>query len=226
MPTAVETNYAIAKIDELEPAPRIAPPETPDDGRKRFDVRRTLDITAFGVQAFSAPSGGVVVNEHDEVLLTEAGQQELYIVMSGAATFEIDGETVDAPAGSLVHVQPAAKRKATATVDDTTILVVGATPGKAYEPAPEEMGQAFAAYNAGDYELALEKQLVVVEKQPENPVAHFNVGCFAARAGHADQAIEALERAIAINDGVKELIASDEDLDSLRQDERFQKLAT
>ena len=226
MPTAVETNYAIAKIDELEPAPRIAPPETPDDGRKRFDVRRTLDITAFGVQAFSAPSGGVVVNEHDEVLLTEAGQQELYIVMSGAATFEIDGETVDAPAGSLVHVQPAAKRKATATEDDTTILVVGATPGKAYEPAPEEMGQAFAAYNAGDYELALEKQLVVVEKQPENPVAHFNVGCFAARAGHADQAIEALERAIAINDGVKELIATDEDLDSLRQDERFQKLAT
>ena len=226
MPTAVETNYAIAKIDELEPAPRIAPPETPDDGRKRFDVRRTLDITAFGVQAFSAPSGGVVVNEHDEVLLTEAGQQELYIVMSGAATFEIDGETVDAPAGSLVHVQPAAKRKATATEDDTTILVVGATPGKAYEPAPEEMGQAFAAYNAGDYELALEKQLVVVEKQPENPVAHFNVGCFAARAGHADQAIEALERAIAINDGVKELIATDEDLDSLREDERFQKLAT
>ena len=226
MPTAVETNYAIAKIDELEPAPRIAPPETPDDGRKRFDVRRTLDITAFGVQAFSAPSGGVVVNEHDEVLLTEAGQQELYIVMSGAATFEIDGETVDAPAGSLVHVQPAAKRKATATEDGTTILVVGATPGKAYEPAPEEMGQAFAAYNAGDYELALEKQLVVVEKQPENPVAHFNVGCFAARAGHADQAIEALERAIVINDGVKELIATDEDLDSLREDERFQKLAT
>ena len=226
MPTAVETNYAIAKIDELEPAPRIAPPETPDDGRKRFDVRRTLDITAFGVQAFSAPSGGVVVNEHDEVLLTEAGQQELYIVMSGAATFEIDGETIDAPAGSLVHVQPAAKRKATATEDGTTILVVGATPGKAYEPAPEEMGQAFAAYNAGDYELALEKQLVVVEKQPENQVAHFNVGCFAARAGHADQAIEALERAIAINDGVKELIATDEDLDSLREDERFQKLAT
>jgi len=226
MPTAIETNYGIAKIDELEPAPRIAPPETPDDGRKRFDVRRTLDITAFGVQAFSAPSGGVVVNEHDEVLLTEAGQQELYIVMSGAATFEIDGETVDAPAGSLVHVQPAAKRKATATEDDTTILVVGATPGKAYEPAPEEMGQAFAAYNAGDYELALEKQLIVVEKQPENPVAHFNVGCFAARAGHADQAIEALERAITINDGVKELIATDEDLDSLRQDERFQKLAT
>ena len=226
MPTAVETNYVIAKIDELEAAPRIAVPETPDDGRKRFDVRRDLDITGFGVQAFSAPTGGVVVNEHDETLLGEAGQQELYIVMSGAATFEIDGETVEASAGSLVHVQPAAKRKATANEEGTTILVVGGTPGKPYEIPPEEMGEAFAAYNAGDYELALEKQLVVVEKQPESPVAHFNVGCFAARSGHADQAIEALERAIAINDRIKELIATDEDLDSLREDERFQKLAT
>jgi len=78
---------------------------------------------------------------------------------------------------------------------------------------------------AGDYEEALAKQLIVVEKQPESPVAHFNVGCFAARAGHTDQAIEALERAVTINDRIKELIATDEDLDSLREDERFKKLA-
>ena len=225
MPTATETNYAIAKIDELEAAPRIAPPERADDGRKRFDVRRTLGITGFGVAAFSAPSGADVIGEHDETLLGEAGQEELYIVTSGAATFEIDGETIDAPTGALVHVRPAAKRKATANEDGTTILVVGGTPGKAYEPAPEEMGEAFAAYNAGDYEEALAKQLIVVEKQPESPVAHFNVGCFAARAGHADQAIEALERAVTINDRIKELITTDEDLDSLREDERFKKLA-
>ena len=225
MSTAVEKGFVVAQLDELEAAPRIAPGAT-DDGRKRFDVRRRLGITAFGVQAFGAPAGGSVIGEHDETPLGEAGQEELYVVLRGAATFEIDGEVVEAPAGAFVQVQPRARRKATATEDGTTILVVGATPGKAYEPAPEEMGQAFAAYNAGDYELALEKQLIVVEKQPENPVAHFNVGCFAARAGHADQAIEALERAIAINDGVKELIATDEDLDSLRQDERFQKLAT
>jgi len=225
MPTATETNYTFAKIDELEAAPRVAPPEREDDGRKRFDIRRTLGITAFGVAAFSAPNGGVVISEHDETLLGEAGQEELYIVTSGAATFEIDGESIDAPTGALVQVRPAAKRKATATEDGTTILVVGGTPGKAYEPAPEEMGEAFAAYNAQDYETALEKQLVVVEKQPENPVAHFNVGCFAARSGHADQAIEALKRAIEINDRIKELIATDEDLDSIREDPRFKELA-
>lgn len=225
MPATAEKTYAVAKLDELEPAPRIAAPETPDDGRKRFDVRNNLDITAFGVQAFSAPSGAEVVREHDETLLGEAGQEELYIVMTGAATFEIDGASIDAPAGSLVKVDPTAKRKATATEDGTTILIVGGTPGKAYEPSPEESGEAFAAYNAGDYEQALAKQLIVVEKQPDNPVAHFNVGCFAARAGHADEAIDALRRSVEINERIKELIASDEDLDSIREDPRFTELA-
>jgi tetratricopeptide (TPR) repeat protein len=224
MPTAVENKYSFAKLDELKPAPRLAP-GAPDDGRQRFDVRRTLDITAFGVSAFSAPSGVVVINEHDETLLGEAGQEELYIVVNGAATFEIDGESVDAPTGALVNVQPTAKRKATATEDGTTILVVGGTPGKPYEPAPQEAADAFAAYNAGDYEEALAKQLVVVEKQPENPIALFNVGCFAARAGHADQAIEHLGRAVEINERIKELMATDEDLDSIREDQRFVELA-
>ena len=122
------------------------------------------------------------------------------------------------------RVQPIAKRKATATEDGTTILVVGGTPGKAYQPAPEEAAEAFAAYNAGDYEEALAKQLVVVEKQPDNPVAHFNAGCFAARAGRADDAIEHLRRAVEVNERIKELIASDEDLDSLREDQRLVEL--
>jgi tetratricopeptide (TPR) repeat protein len=225
MPTAIEKGYAHARLDELEPAPLLAPGAT-DDGRQRFEVRRLLDITAFGVQAFRAPSGVDVIREHDETLLGEAGQEELYIVLNGAATFEIDGESVEAPAGSLVHVRPTAMRKATAKDETTTILVVGGTPGKAYEPAPEEAAEAFAAYNAGDYEVALAKQLVVVEKRADDPVAHFNAGCFAARAGQADEAIDHLRRAVEINSRIKELIASDEDLDSIREDRRLAELTT
>jgi tetratricopeptide (TPR) repeat protein len=223
MATAVEKRFVFAQLDELEPAPRIAPGGT-DDGRKRFDVRRRLGITAFGVAAFRAPSGADVIGEHDETLLGEAGQEELYLVLQGAATFEIDGEVVDAPTGALVQVQPAAKRKATATEDGTTILVVGGTPGKAYEPSPEEAAEALAAYGAGDYELALSKQLVAVEKQPDNVIVHFNAGCFAARAGHADEAIEHLRRAVEINERISELISSDEDLDSIREDQRLAEL--
>lgn len=223
MPATVE-NHVVTHLDELEPAPRIAPGGT-DDGRERFDVRRRLGITAFGVSAFRAPGGVDVIREHDETLLGEAGQEELYLVLEGAATFVIDGEVVEAPAGSLVQVRPTAKRKARAAADGTTILVVGGTPGKAYEPAPEEAAEAFAAYNGGDYETALAKQLVVVEKQPDSAVVHFNAGCFAARAGRADEAIEHLGRAVEVNERIRELIATDEDLDSIRGDQRFAELA-
>jgi tetratricopeptide (TPR) repeat protein len=224
MATATEKGYVAAKLDELEPAPIIAPGAT-DDGRQRFDVRRRFDITSFGTNAYRAPSGVDVIREHDETLLGDAGQEELYIVLNGAATFEIDGEAVEAPAGSLVLVRPTAKRKATAKDDGTTILVVGGTPGEAYDPTPEEAGEAMLAYGEGDYETAVAKQLVVVEKRPEDPVAHFNAACFEARAGRADDAIEHLRRAVEINDRIKELIRTDEDMDSLREDPRFEVLA-
>jgi tetratricopeptide (TPR) repeat protein len=225
MATAVEKGYVFAKLGELEAAALVAPGAT-DDGRQRFDVRRRLSITSFGIQAYRAPSGVDVIREHDETLLGEAGQEELYVVLDGSATFEIDGESIEAPAGTLVQVRPAAKRKATAKEEGTTILVVGGTPGQAYEPAPEEAAEAMAAYGAADYETAIARQLVVIEKRPTDPVAHFNAACFAARAGRTDEAIEHLRRAVDINPRVKELMATDEDLDSVRSDQRFAELAT
>ena len=221
--TATEKAYVFARLEEIEPAPILAPGAT-DDGRKRFDIRRRFGIGSFGTNAYSAPSGVDVIREHDEMLLGDAGQEELYIVLNGKATFEIDGETVEAEAGSLLLVEPTAKRKATANEDGTSVLVIGGTPGEAYDPAPEEASEAFAAYNKGDFETSLAKQLVVVEKRPNDAVAHFNVGCFAARAGKADQAIEHLQRAVELNDRIKELIRTDEDLDSIREDPRFAEL--
>jgi Tfp pilus assembly protein PilF len=52
-------------------------------------------------------------------------------------------------------------------------------------------------------------------------VAHFNAGCFAARAGRVDEAIEHLRRAVELDARIKELIATDEDLDGIREDARF-----
>jgi tetratricopeptide (TPR) repeat protein len=221
--TATEKAYVFAKLEEIEPAPILAPGAT-DDGRKRFDIRRRFGIGSFGTNAYTAPSGVDVIREHDEMLLGESGQEELYIVLNGTATFEIDGETMEAPAGSMLFVEPTAKRKATANEDGTSVLVIGGTPGEAYNPAPEEAGDAFAAYNKGDYETALAKQLVVVEKRPNDAVAHFNAGCFAARSGEADAAIEHLRHAVERNERIKELIRTDEDLDSIREDPRFAEL--
>lgn len=48
--------------------------------------------------------------------------------------FTVDGETIDAPAGTLVFVRdPALIRSARATADGTAILAVGARPGAPFE---------------------------------------------------------------------------------------------
>jgi hypothetical protein len=74
MATATEKGYVLARLDELEPAPLIAPGAT-DDGRQRFDVRRRFDITSFGIQAFRAPSEVDVVREHTETGFASGGRR-------------------------------------------------------------------------------------------------------------------------------------------------------
>lgn len=220
MATATDKGYSVARLDELETAPAFTAGGN-DDGRERLDVRRHFGITSFGINAVRIPGAGNLVREHDETGLGGSEQEELYVVLGGAATFEVDGEKVEAPAGSLVFVRPEAKRSAVAKDEGTTLLIIGGTPGKAYDPAPPEAAEAFAAYNAGDYKTAAEKHRVVVENGPDNVLVLFNAACFEARAGHADDALEHLRQAIAVDDRIREYIEKDEDLDSLREDPRF-----
>lgn len=215
---AVETaSYVVVGLDDIEPG-------DPNDGRVRLDVRRAVGISSFGINAFRAVGEGHVIGEHDEAGVGASEQEELYFVLEGGATFNVDGERVEAPKGSLVYVRPEAKRSAVATEEGTTILAIGGTPGKAFEPAPVENGEAFAAYNKGDYETAYAKQQIVLEKRPDNVLSHFNAGCYAARLGRADEALEHLRRAVEIDDRIRENTQKDEDLDSLREDARFREL--
>src|SRR5215208_1723371 len=94
-------------------------------------VRRELGVTAFGVNGFSAEAAGDrVIEEHDELGGGAGHHEELYVVLSGRAAFTVDGEELDAPAGTLVHVpDPASRRGALAAEPNTVVLVVGAPPG-------------------------------------------------------------------------------------------------
>jgi mannose-6-phosphate isomerase-like protein (cupin superfamily) len=91
-------------------------------------VRHHLDVTAFGTNAYVAKNAGdLAVEDHDEDEF-----EELYVVLNGAARFTVDGETFDAPQGTLVLVTPPSRRVAHATEPDTIVLAVGAIPGQAY----------------------------------------------------------------------------------------------
>ena len=91
--------WQVARLDDIERRDRDIP------------VREHFGIRAFGVNAYRPGEGGSLIGEHDE---TGSGQEELYVVLDGRATFEIDGETVDAPAGTFVRAPPTGSRAAPA----------------------------------------------------------------------------------------------------------------
>jgi hypothetical protein len=122
------------RLDEVE--------ATLIDGTLWKPIRSTLGIRAFGINAYTArDAGDRLFNEHDETESLAGGQrhEELYIVLSGRATLTVDGEKVDAPAGTLVFVEdPASRRSAVAVDGGTTVLAIGGPVGEAYEPGPWE----------------------------------------------------------------------------------------
>src|SRR4051794_35792202 len=91
-------NWQVAHLDDIERLGRDIP------------VREHLGIRAFGINAYTPGEDGTLIGEHDEA---GSGQEELYFVLDGNATFEFESETVAAPAGTFVYVAPDAQRKAT-----------------------------------------------------------------------------------------------------------------
>ena len=90
-----------------------------------YPLQHALGIERFGVNVFVATrSGQMLVEEHDE---HTSGQQELYVVLEGAAVFELDGEEAHLDRGTAVAVtEPSVRRSARALIAGTTLLIIGA----------------------------------------------------------------------------------------------------
>jgi mannose-6-phosphate isomerase-like protein (cupin superfamily) len=106
------------------------PPVKPDWPATWKSVRHHFGITAFGVNAVTKDAGNVLIPEHEH---GDSGEQELYVVQRGAALATLDGKQVEVPAGSAVGVEGSVRRKFEATASPTTLVVIGGTPGRAYE---------------------------------------------------------------------------------------------
>jgi tetratricopeptide (TPR) repeat protein len=185
-------------------------------------VRKTLGVTAFGINAYTATAAGdEVVEEHDETAL---GHEEVYAVVSGHAVFTVDGEEVDAPAGTLVFLdEPAQKRHAVALEAGTTVLAVGGVPGAHDVSAWEWVFTAAPHLRAGDYEAAKATIREGLEEKPGNPSLLYHLACAEALAGERDAALEHLNAAVAAEERFRGYARDDEDFASIRDDPRFPK---
>ena len=211
------SGYGVTRIDEIDEI---------DDGRCPWrPIRHHFGITSFGVNAFTGrEAGDRILNEHDEA---EDGQEELYVVTSGRAAFELDGERRDAPAGTLIYAAPGVKRTAFAEEPGTTVVAVGAVPGQVFEPGGWELWVPLhRVYQSGEYEEAADRGRELLAENDQYPLLYYNVACCESRAGRTADAIEHLRQGIEIekSDRLRSLAKDDSDFDAIRDDPAFREL--
>jgi mannose-6-phosphate isomerase-like protein (cupin superfamily) len=207
--------YKVARLDEIEEV---------SDGRCALrPVRHHFGITSFGINSWTAYAKGArVINDHDEA---DDGDEELYVVLRGRAAFQLDGQRVDAPAGTFVFAEPGVKRTAFAEEPGTTIVALGGTPGKPYDPHGWEIwSPLYPLYAEGRYEEVIERGRAAIEANPQYPMLLYNLACCESLAGRSAAAIEHLGPVLAGSERLRALAQEDSDLDALRDEPAFQAL--
>jgi tetratricopeptide (TPR) repeat protein len=187
-------------------------------------VRKQLGVQAFGVNAWTArDAGGAVIPEHDEL---PSGHEELYLVVAGHALFNVAGEEIDAPNGTLVFVpDPATKRGAVAREAGTTVFALGARPGAAYRPRAWETNvDVFPMFDEGRFEEAKQLLLEALGQYEDQGTLLYNLACAEAQLGNPDAALDYLKGALEERPDLGESAGGDEDLAALREDPRFAEL--
>jgi quercetin dioxygenase-like cupin family protein len=214
----VSEGYEVAQIDELE--------ELPIAGGEFVwrPVRRRFGITAFGTNAYTGDAGRRVIEEHAE----RDNHQEMYVVLRGRATFTLEDDEIDAPAGTIVFVRPNTKRGAIAAEDGTAVLAVGAKPGVVFEPSLwEDVFAANAYADKGELEQARTLFAELLREHPDAWQGFFNAACLEARVGDKERAIGHFQRAVELEpEKAREFAAADSDFDSIRDDPRFASLVS
>jgi mannose-6-phosphate isomerase-like protein (cupin superfamily) len=170
-------------------------------------VRAHLGIRAFGTNAYTAAKvGDDVVEPHTES--PSFNHEELYFVARGRATFTLDGETVDAPAGTYVFVPDVATmRHAVATEPNTTVLSFGGPP--TFEPSPWEWGFRADQLIASDPARAREILEDGLAKHPDSPSLLIRRARLDVREGREDEARAAVRRALEVQPESEELARED-----------------
>lgn len=110
-----------------------------DDAVTYHSVRQHFGIRSFGAAAWTAPAGQCLVPPHSEAAASY-DQEELYVLLTGAARITCDGEEITMTPGQLLFVEPHVFREGVALETPTTMLVLGGIPGRAYEPPPFALG--------------------------------------------------------------------------------------
>jgi len=122
MDSTLSRDYTVLSLDEMEAA----------FGGLFVRVRASLGLSSFGIQvADIPPNSGDAYPEHDHEY---DGQEELYLLLRGSADLHLPGRVVALDPETFVRVGPRTRRRLRSGENGARVLMIGAMPGRAYEP--------------------------------------------------------------------------------------------
>jgi hypothetical protein len=157
-------------------------------------VRAALGTMVVGLSAYTADTPGQEIVEDHVEDADGRGHEEVYLVVRGSARFVLDGEALDAPAGTFVRVAPHVRRAATALDVPAAVVVVGGDPD--YEPAASEWIERARPWFRDDPARARALLDELAEQQPDSAAVPLGEALFAAARGDLDEARSQLDEAI------------------------------
>ena len=114
--------YTVKRIDELESSFL--------GSYKR--ARAELGVSSFGMSVIELPPNIDAYPEHDHM---HDGQEEVFVVLSGRATIEVDGDHIELDPDVMIRIAPEAKRKIATGEEPLRVLVLSGVPGGVYVPS-------------------------------------------------------------------------------------------
>lgn len=118
-------DITVKSIDEV--APYEGPHSIP--GVHFRALRGALDVQSWGMNVLDLEPH---CEGHPEHQHREDGQEEVYIVLSGAVQLRADGRSIPLKVGDCARVPAQVTRKLVTTDAPARVLALGGTPGQAF----------------------------------------------------------------------------------------------
>jgi hypothetical protein len=197
------SGWQSVRIDDLDAIP------WPGAATTWRPLRQAIGARIVGMGAYTAEAAGEdVVEPHRDA--DGMGHEEVYVVLRGRATFTLDGAALDAPAGTVVRVDPEVHRHAVAAEPETAVLALGGHP--TYEPSSSEWIERARPH----IRSAPERARAIVEdlraQRPDSPGLPIADALLAAGRGDRDAATAALSR---VDPRYRDALRADPDLGEL-----------
>jgi uncharacterized Ntn-hydrolase superfamily protein len=81
-----------------------------------------------------------------------------------------------------------------------------------------QMSAAFELYEAKEYERAVEQLTLVAARSPDDAQVLYNLACFESLAGHREQAVAHVHRALELDPSMQAMADADSDFDPIRDE--------